>query len=124
MLRSTPVEEPARHLECLVRSARLHVVDRGLKALSYLVAVQAVDPVLGEGLPDIFRQIAGRPSSFFEAPRAHRQIAQELDVNKPPTPGVLDSRPAHVLADREVHVLPVATLVPLRRPRVWQRLSP
>jgi len=50
-------------------------------------------------------------------------IAYELDVHEAVPPARADQRLPDVSADREVHVQPVPTRMPLRHPHVRQRVA-
>ena len=60
---------------------------------------------------------------LLQRARADRQIADQLDVRDPATPDLPDQPLLDVAADREVHVQTVPARMPLRRPRIRQRLA-
>ena len=79
------------------------------------LVVKALAHVLGE--------IARRHTRLLERAGTMRQIADQLDVHDPAAPHVPDQPLAHVPADREVHVQPMPARMPLRCPRIRQRLA-
>src|SRR4051794_18286499 len=84
--------------------------------------MQARDPFVADALADVLREIAGRHARLLQRTRPDRQVTDQLDVRNPAAPDVSDQPLLDVTADREVHVQAVPTGMPLRCPRVRQRL--
>ena len=94
-----------------------------LESLRDLVAVQPRHLLLGEVLAHVLRQIAARHARLLERARADREVTDQLDMHDPAPPDLPDQPLTDVAADREVHVQPMTAGMPLRRPRIRDRLA-
>src|SRR5438132_7517267 len=84
--------------------------------LRHLVAVHAPFPSLTERLADVRRQVPGNLPRLSESGRASGQIADQLDMDEPVRPRLLDVRAPDEPAHREVHMEPMPFGMPLRHP--------